>query len=122
MIHDLTRDSVFHNETFPLNRIMLTPNFEKNEPYRYEALLTGDAFERMSKRFVLDYESDQELCDCCGGPLLKKPWAFENEKLCKRCNDELEKNYGASSLFELKPWEFEPEHADKPTDNIYLWD
>lgn len=125
MIHDLTRDSVFHKENGFLNhltRINIRADFESPEPYRYEALLTGDAFERMSKRFALDYESDQELCDCCGGPITIKPWAFSVIKLCQGCNDELEKTFRQQPFSDPKPWEFVPDREDKPTDNIFLWD
>lgn len=122
MIHDLTRDSVFHNKrSFP-SRIMLIPDLEKPEPYRYEALLTGDAFERMSKRFALDYESEQELCDCCGSSILSKPWSFEIVKLCKRCYDELESRVEPNPFPELKAWDLVPDPEDKPTNNIFLWD
>lgn len=149
MIHDLSIDGIFRQNSNGFIQIP-TPasSFESSSFSKYEALLTGDAYDRKHKRFMIDYYTEQCMCDRCGRTILRKPWSFEVSKLCKKCDEELEAEYGNRNIVEEtlnsltdmqelvsisprvtysepspKAWDMEPDvDSSKPTDNIFLWD
>lgn len=141
MIHDLTANSDFHKGRLSiLHRIdteLETESDNLASPYN-EVVLTGTAFEREHKRYILDYESGHKnICDCCGAPIGNKPWEFEtNKTLCPDCEKWLEESHNSINDGELletvvddnfftiviKPWDirdFEPQNL---IDNVLLWD
>lgn len=138
MIHDLSIDGVFRQKQDPLMvfRSRISINSSGAPEYHYEALLTGDAYERERKRFMIDYITDQDICDCCGGTIIKKPWSFELGKLCQVCEDRLNREMSEKYAREIndvdiithfvppkKAWDLgKDDYEPKPTDNIFLWD
>ena len=138
MVHDLTANSDFQKTrgwgvlTRPIrNEDVLTPPYE-------EVVLTGTASDRDSKRYVLDYESDQKnMCDCCGAPIRIRPWDFEeNKTLCPDCERWLEEAQSRRENGELsqeiiddsfavrvvKPWDIREFERENAVDNVLLWD
>lgn len=137
MIHDLSIDGVFRKkqDSFMFrSRISINPSGAPE--YHYEALLTGDAYDRERKRFMIDYITDQDICDCCGSTIIKKPWSFELGKLCQVCEDRLNREMKEKYAREIndvdiithfvpprKAWDLgKDDYEPKPTDNIFLWD
>ena len=136
MIHDLSIDGVFRKKREPL-MIFSSSSVDPYGPpeYHYEALLTGDAYDRERKRFMIDYITDQDICDCCGCTIIKKPWSFEVGKLCKICEDRLNREMNEKYAREIndvdiithfvppkKAWDLgKDDYEPKPTDNIFLW-
>ncbi len=150
MIHDLSLDGIFRKEINLLDAFGIIPSVKHHiTPERhYEALLTGDAYERESKRFMIDYETEQCICDRCGDTITRKPWDFQESKLCIRCEAEFEKEMedkravenlllsdemiseiailsqdGTYFVPSVKAWDMaQDDDTPKPTDNIFLWD
>lgn len=149
MIHDLSIDGIFRKDKPRIEIFNSISPIEHDIPIgpHYEALLTGDAYERKLKKFMVDYETDQCLCDRCGGFIIRKPWDFENSKLCHKCEVELEQEINSRRFVHemldealdiaeiiddnprisipirtVKAWDMPHEADPKPTDNIFLWD
>lgn len=150
MIHDLSLDGIFRKEINRLDTFGTIPSLDCHitPEHHYEALLTGDAYERETKRFIIDYETEQCLCDRCGDTIIRKPWNFQESKLCSRCEAELEKEMeekkeienlllsediiseivslshdGTFYIPSVKAWDMvQYDDTPKPTDNIFLWD
>ena len=143
MIHDLTANNDFRSEGFNLfgrrNNIFenARDNDELTSPYE-EVILTGSAFDREHKRYILDYESDtKNMCDCCGAPIKIIPWDFEeNKTLCPECEKFLEERFvpqedGTLSeqivddSFKIrvrKPWDMDEIERESAINNVLLWD
>lgn len=147
-IHDLTSTGDFSdNRSFNLPRFLrLTERVDgdRTTPPDKELVLTGDARTRQTKRYVLDYERDGNICDCCGRDINKKPWDFKKtSKLCDDCEVFLETTQEKSFWDNLdivvgedrrgfitkriKPWDVNENEMDlfaqrRVRDNVLLWD
>ena len=94
MIHDLTANSDFTSSSRLRLNFRLPDRSYKPNP-EDELVFTGDALERESKRFHVDYNTDKTICDCCGGYIDKIPWHWNdtNKTICNICEKILRKNY-----------------------------
>lgn len=143
MIHDLTANNDFHNDSFGfLGRwrdIFDRANRDDElTPPDNEIVLTGSGFDREHKRYILDYESDtKNMCDCCGAPIKIRPWDFEeNKTLCPDCEKFLEEQMqpkeDGTLLEEIvddsfkvrvrKPWDMDESERESAINNVLLWD
>lgn len=137
MVHDLTANSDFSGSSRGLN-IRLPDRSDEPNP-RDELVYTGDALEREQKRFWVDYETDQSLCDCCGGYIDRTPWRFNDNKgkICSACDKVMfairsemsDMTQGLvigelpSGAFQLsKPWTMDENERENAVDNVLLWD
>ena len=137
MVHDLTANSDFSGTPRSLN-IKLPDRSDEPNP-RDELVYTGDALERGQKRFWVDYETDQSLCDCCGGYIDRTPWRFNDNKgkICSACDKAMfairsemsDMTQGfiigelSSGAFQLsKPWTMDENERENAVDNVLLWD
>lgn len=137
MVHDLTANSDFSGNPRSLN-IRLQDRSDDPNPMD-ELVYTGDALEREQKRCLVDYETNQTLCDCCGGYIDRTPWRFNDikGKLCSVC-DRLFSKKGLEELLEdsqhvigtlpsgefqlSKPWTIDENERENAVDNVLLWD
>ena len=143
MIQDLTmnKDFLKHNDfSDVLNRLLIEIDVVSEtlvSPNR-EMILTGTTFERESKRYALNHETDWgNMCDCCGAPIKNKPWDFEeNKTLCSECERDFMKEVSdlmydesvveifddSSMINVIKPWNLVEHERENPIDNVLLWD
>lgn len=139
MIHDLTANSDFTSSSRLRLNFRLPDRSYKPNP-EDELVFTGDALERESKRFHVDYNTDKTICDCCGGYIDKIPWHWNdtNKTICNICEKILSKENIAemfedaqevigelsSGEFQLsKPWTMKEERENENViDNVLLWD
>ena len=137
MIHDLTANSDFTSSSRLRLNFRLPDRSDEPRP-EDELVFTGDALERESKRFYVDYNADKTICDCCGGYIDKIPWHWNdtNKTICNICEKILSKENIAemfedaqevigtlqSGEFQLsKPWTMK-EERENAVDNVLLWD
>lgn len=142
MVQDLTANGDFNKSENSLDRLfrhsrdLLTANEDNPKD---DLVFTGDALDRQTKRFYKDYETEKNMCDCCGGPIDRIPWHFgdENKTLCSVCESIFTKEY-KRELFEnvteiiadtghgfilAKPWTMREDFEDnRAIDNVLLWD
>ena len=130
MIHDLTANNDFHNNSFGLlgrwrDIFDRTNHDDELTPPDNEIVLTGSGFDREHKRYILDYESDtKNMCDCCGAPIKIRPWDFEeNKTLCPECEKWLEEVIdNRFAVRVVKPWDTRDFERENAVDNVLLWD
>ena len=153
MIHDLTANSDFANDKVAeelgkwLKEVNELNDCDMLKSPKNEIILTGSAFERKEKRYILDYmSSGKNICDCCGTLIRTKPWDFsENKTLCPSCEKWLEMQYGPkgtdglqdsennTALLEeivddtfklriVKPWDMNNKERESPINNVLIWD
>lgn len=137
MIHDLTANGDFTSGSRPRLNFRLPDRSNEPRP-EDELVFTGDALERESKRYCVDYNEDKTICDCCGGYIDKIPWHWNdvNKTICSICEkifskeniaemfEESQKVIGTlpSGEFQLsKPWTMK-EERENAVDNVLLWD
>lgn len=65
---------------------------------KYEPIRTGNREERQYKE-ELDIANFGDHCDCCGACLVTIPWD-RTYGLCRRCIEDMNKNYGSHDKFE----------------------
>lgn len=137
MIHDLTANGDFSISFLPRLNFRLPDRNDEPRP-EDELVFTGDALERENKRFIVDYNADKTICDCCGGQIDKIPWHWNdtNKTLCSIC----EKMFSKENMIEMfedsqevigtlpsgefqlsKPWTIK-EDRENAVDNVLLWD
>lgn len=144
MVQDLTANRDFQGErSFGIFGRIIDGMNERDDdissPYD-EIVLTGTAFDRDHKRYILDYESEQKnMCDCCGSPIKNRPWDFEEEKtLCPACEKWLEETQSRQrrdngellkevvddtwTVRVVKPWDINDFDRENAVDNVLLWD
>ena len=137
MVHDLTANGDFSSDFLPRLNFRLLDRNDEPRP-EDELVFTGDALERESKRFHVDYNADKTICDCCGDYIDKIPWHWNdvNKTICSICEKIFSKENIADMLensqkvigtlpsgeFQLsKPWTIE-EERENMVDNVLLWD
>ena len=138
MVHDLTANRDFQEErNFNLLPGMTLDNDKLTPPHK-EIVLTGTALDRQTKRYCLDYASNESnMCDCCGSPIRIKPWDFEDNKpLCPDCEKWLEETHNSRedgrlleeivddsfTIMVAKPWDISNFERENAVDNVLLWD
>ena len=91
-IHDLTLGGDFSQKSsFSFPNFLRRETIQSEEtPPNEEVVYTGDAETRRMKKYIVDYETDKNICDCCGLPIDNIPWHFVLTKLCKPCETFLE--------------------------------
>lgn len=138
MIHDVTANNDFNLFESGKDGLSRVNQIEEVSPPYNEVVLTGDGFNRVLKRYILDYESDRKnICDCCGAPIKTRPWDFEeNKTLCPSCEKFLEElanpeedDIVAGELIDdsmkvsmYKPWDMIDFESKAAVNNILLWD
>ena len=143
MVHDLTAEHDFSNINtrellFGVPRIIqdMQADLSTND-ISVELVLTGDHYERQTKRFYNDYFTDALYCDCCGNLIDKIPWRVREKdcKLCVSCETRLELEFDDSDRTDVlgienfniqhvrKPWTIIEDSEIRGTVNdIFLWD
>lgn len=137
MVHDLTANGDFSSSFIRRLNFRLPDRNDEPRP-EDELVFTGDALERESKRFSVDYNTDKTICDCCGGYIDKIPWHWNdiNKTICNVCEKMFSKEKIAemfedseeiigelpSGEFQIaKPWTIK-EERENAVDNVLLWD
>lgn len=80
----------------------------------YQPVLTGNKEERELKQLFLE-ENSGNHCDCCGVYLLVIPWD-RTYGLCRRCQHDMETNYGNKPKY---PWEQQYSQRRGGTNPLY---
>lgn len=80
---------VFHEYPWDIKVVFVESEFENQ---KYEPIYTGNKNDRYYKTLA-EQECTGDYCECCGTYLKSIPWD-RTFGLCRRCIDDMERNYG----------------------------